>query len=203
MGGLERKLDYRRMAARRFTVQASGTFGVDWGHAFDRLGRPSLDTNVYSMVCKCPIQGKGPVHLLKQGDTHYPQMGYMCIGGIMVDPGIIDGRSKERGLEPRRRVLTLSLIKNWASDTYTVATTHVGMDRASGLTFLCTDSCAATPFRKGVLLSVLIRRVQRCARRRRADKFLAVMMCSHERLGGVSMLSMLPPEILREKILAA
>jgi hypothetical protein len=97
-------------------------------------------------------------------------------------------------------MLTLSLIKTWPTNSYLVTSSHIAKERETGRIFVCTDMRGATPFCKGVLLTVLIRRVQRCVRRHMAAKSLAVMMCSHARLGGWSILSMLPVDILREKI---
>jgi len=170
-------------------------------------GRPSVDTDHMEMVCKCPLKEKGPIHILDRGDVYYPQMGYFWIGGFMFATERAKRRFSNKALEPQRRVLGVALTNLWSCNLYNVTMTHIGKDRETGRTFECTDSCWVTPFRGRVLLTVLIRRVQRhvraVLRRRMAVKWAAVMMCSHERLGGESMLSLLPVDILREKILAA
>lgn len=160
-----------------------------------------------AMFCRCPAE---PGEFCVQGMSVYPQLG--LIGSKTI--GLFDIKHVPWGgcfwKEVLRRpygVRRLTVLKalntpmGWGSYFHM---TFTGMDR-TGTPRPCSLVCKGFGCRNGKSLKahlwIIQRAVFRFTRKRLESRALAVMMATHGRIGPDSLLSMIPEDVIRHKIL--
>jgi hypothetical protein len=165
------------------------------------------------MFCRCPIStGMFSIRVLECGRDVwvYPRMGLMSVHGKLLDVKHVPWGSHfwQEVLRAPYGVTRFIITKaptipmGWGSY---IQIEFTGMDRHGG-PVPCQWVCRGFGSRKGRSLLTHLHIIQKAIRRvnrvRNEHRTLAVAMGLHERLGGQSLINMLPAELMAAKIMA-
>lgn len=175
-------------------------------------GQPLCFRTDGAMFCRCPITtGMFSINIpeCEGGVTMYPQMRLIKVKEELLDIKHVPWGEHfwQEVLRSPFGVTKLILTKAPTIPLGGGSFIHLaftGMNR-HGAPIPCSWICRGLDSRNGkpllVNLGILQKAIKRVVRRRRAERTLAVMMGLHERLGAMSLVALLPADLLASKIL--
>lgn len=175
-------------------------------------GQPLCFRTDGAMFCRCPISTGMFCFRAKGCDQHvcvYPRMGLMSAHGKLLDIKHVPwgGHFWQEVLRAPYGVKRFMLTKAPTIPMGWGAYIHIkftGMDR-QGYPLPCRWVCRGFGSRQGrsllTHLHIIQKAIRRASQARREERMLAVAMGFHDRLGGQSLITMLPAELVACKIM--